>query len=523
MEWAVFATIAVPVGTCLLLMLVPYRHDEEVRYLPLPRLGPLPERLPLSGRYLVRYLCLLSGMALLALSLLIFLAYQFEDGGYRFELRLDWLRRVAFLGEGGISFHLAVDGLTAPLILLTGIVIFTGVFISWNIDYRNKDYFLLLFLLVSGVFGVFASLDLFWFFFWYEVAVLPMYFLIAIWGASTNFGNFVRTKEYGALKLVLYLVAGSVLIFIGIFAVFVEAGLGTFDLPALQAVAYDETFQKAIFPLFMLGFGVLAGLWPFHTWSPDGHVAAPTAVSMLHAGVLMKLGAFGILRVGMALLPEGAQFWAPVMMTLGVTGALYGAVSALGQTDLKYMVGYSSVSHMGYVIMGLASLHEIGLSGAVLQMFAHGVMTALMFANVGAIYDQAHVRDMTIFGGLAQRMPRHAAYWAAAGLSSLGLPGLAGFVAEVLIFIGVFKAGYPWAGALGIVAAAITATYILRMLARAYFGPFNERWAFLKEMRPGEQFGGAVLVFFLVLVGMWPFPFIERISASVKNLPGITQ
>jgi NADH-quinone oxidoreductase subunit M len=241
---------------------------------------------------------------------------------------------------------------------------------------------------------------------------------------------------------------------------------------------------------------------------------------MLHAGVLMKLGALGILKVGMFLLPEGAQFWSPVLMTLGVIGALYGAVSALAQTDLKYMVGYSSVSHMGYVMMGLASLHQIGINGAVLQMFAHGVMTALMFAMVGAIYDQAHVRDMTVFGGLARKMPRHTAYWAVAGLSSLGLPGLAGFVAEALIFIGVFRSGYHWAGALGILAAAITATYILRMLARAYFGPFNERWEHLKEMRIGEQFAGAVLVFFLALVGMWPFPFMERIASSVGRLPG---
>ena len=218
-----------------------------------------------------------------------------------------------------------------------------------------------------------------------------------------------------------------------LFRSFVEADRGTFDLTELAKATYDPTFQKTFFPFYMIGFGVLAGMWPLHTWSPDGHVAAPTAVSMLHAGVLMKLGAFGILRVGITLFPEGAEFWAPVMMTLGVTGALYGAVSALTQTDLKYMVGYSSVSHMGYVIMGLATLTQIGVNGAVLQMFAHGVMTALMFTSVGAVYDQTHTRDMTIFGGIARKMPRHSAFWAIAGLSSLGLPGLAGFVAEFQI------------------------------------------------------------------------------------------
>src|SRR6266540_1120938 len=338
-----FALIAVPVCSAVVFMLIPSRYPQ-----------------------LVRYVALLSAGSQFVMSLIIFFAYQFEgERGLRFDFRWDWLENVGFLGDNGITLHLAVDGIAAPLVLLTGLVIFAAVFVSWNITYRNKDFFVLLFLLVSGVFGVFESQDLFFLFFFYEVAVL-----------------------------LLYLLAGSVLIFVGIFATFVEADIGTFDLPALGQVQYDESFQKAVFPLFMVGFGVLAGMWPFHTWSPDGHVAAPTGVSMLHAGVLMKLGAFGILRVGVTLLPEGAEFWAPVLMTLGVIGALYGAVSALAQTDLKYMVGYSSVSHMGYVLMGLATMNDIGVNGAVLQMFAHGAMTALMFTSVGAIYDQAHTRDM---------------------------------------------------------------------------------------------------------------------------------
>ena len=493
MDWVLLALIAIPIVAVLVFMLIPSRYPQ-----------------------LVRNVAVVSGFALFVLSVLVFVKYEFEGGsGFRFDLQLAWLENVAFLGKDGISLHLAVDGISAPMVLLTGIVIFAGVFISWNIEYRNKDYFVLLFLLVSGVFGVFLSLDLFFLFFFYEVAVLPMYLLIAVWGASSHFGTFTRPKEYAAMKLVLYLVGGSALIFVGIFATFMEAGQGTFDLPVLGAVTYDENFQKAVFPLFALGFGILAGLWPFHTWSPDGHVAAPTAVSMLHAGVLMKLGAFGILRVAITLFPEGAQFWAPVLMTLGVTGALYGAISAMAQRDLKYMVGYSSVSHMGFVLMGLATLTTIGVNGAVLQMFAHGVMTALMFAMVGAVYDQAHVRDMTLFGGLAQKTPRLAAFFAIAGLSSLGLPGLAGFVAEFHIFVGTFNT-YPWAGALGILAAAITATYILRMLAMVFFGPFNERWAGLKEMRRGEQFGGALLIAFIVFLGVWPAPFIDRISESVE-------
>ena len=323
------------------------------------------------------------------------------------------------------------------------------------------------------------------------------------------------------MRLRRMLVGGSVLIWVAIMALFIEAGAGTYDMTVLREAALDEDFQKVVYPLFMVGFGVLAGMWPLHTWSPDGHVAAPTGVSMLHAGVLMKLGAFGILRVGMTLLPEGAEFWAPVLMAIGVTGAVYGSISALAQTDLKYMVGYSSVSHMGFVLMGLASMNQIGVNGAVLQMFAHGAMTALMFTSVGALYDQAHIRDMTQFGGIAKPMPRHTAFFTIAGLSSLGLPGLAGFVAEFHIFVGVFEAGYWWAGVLGVISAAITATYILRMLAKAYFGPLNEKWAGLKEMRLGEQFAAVLLIAMILLMGLWPAPFIDRISATVEMIPGI--
>jgi NADH-quinone oxidoreductase subunit M len=318
----------------------------------------------------------------------------------------------------------------------------------------------------------------------------------------------------------MMLVAASVPIFVGIFAVFVEADIGTFDLPMLHEATYDPNFQKVVFPLFVIGCGVLAGLWPFHTWSPDGHVAAPTAVSMLHAGVLMKLGAFGIIRLGMQLLPAGAEFWMPMLITLGTINVIYGAISATAQTDFKYMVGYSSVSHMGYVLMGLATMNPIGVNGAVLQMFSHGVMTALMFAMVGALYDQAHVRTMSVFGGLAQRMPRFVAFFAIAGLASLGLPGLSGFIAEFNVFVGTFQT-YPALGALGILGAAITAVYILRMLALAFFGPPNERWADLKEMTHFETVGGALLIAFMLLMGVFPSPFVDRIAESVLLIPGV--
>ena len=478
--------------------------------------------IPDERRDIVRWLSALVGAALFALSMYVFFAYETDrGGGYQFFIRWDWLENVGFLREHGISLAFGVDGIAAPMVLLTGIVAFGGALVSWKIEEHNKDFFILFWVLVAGVFGTFTALDLFFFFFWYEVAVLPMYLLIAIWGSSSVFERFARSKEYSAMKLTIMLVSASILIFLGIFATFKEAGAGTFDLQTLYAVSYDENFQKAVFPLFVIGCGVLAGLWPFHTWSPDGHVAAPTAVSMLHAGVLMKLGAFGIIRLGMQMFPEGATFWMPGLMVLATTNVVYGAFAATAQRDFKYMIGYSSVSHMGLVLMGLATMNVIGINGAVLQMFAHGVMTATFFAMVGAIYDQTHTRDMRLYSGLVNRMPLFVFFFGVAGLASLGLPGLSGFVAEFHIFVGAFKT-YPWAAALGIFAAAMTAVYILRMMSMAMFGPVDDRWKELREMTVLERATGALMLAFMLFMGLFPAPFIDRIQESVRNLPGVS-
>jgi NADH-quinone oxidoreductase subunit M len=470
----------------------------------------------------IRILSVVTGAALFAVSTYIFFAYETNSGEeYQFLVRWDWIENVGFFKEHGISLAFGVDGIAAPMVLLTGIVAFGGAMISWKIEHHNKDFFALFWVLVSGVYGTFQSLDLFFFFFWYEVAVLPMYLLIAVWGSSSVFPTFRRTKEYSAMKLTIMLVSASILIFLGIFAVFNEAGLGTFDLRELYAYQFDENFQKVVFPLFVIGCGVLAGLWPFHTWSPDGHVSAPTAVSMLHAGVLMKLGAFGIIRLGIQMLPEGATFWMPGLMILATCNVVYGAFAATAQRDLKYMTGYSSVSHMGLVLMGLATMNTIGITGATLQMFAHGVMTATFFAMIGSVYDQAHTRDMTVFGGLVHRMPLFVFFFGVAGLASLGLPGLSGFVAEFNIFVGTFKT-YPWAGALGIFAAMLTAVYILRMWSMAFFGPFNEKWNELVEMTYLERATAVLLLGAMLFMGLWPAPFVDRIQESVRHLPGVS-
>ncbi len=477
---------------------------------------------PDSRKDIVRYISVTVGAVLFAMSVFIFFAYEVDHGGgYQFFIRYDWLENVAFLGPHGISLALGLDGISAPMVLLTGVVAFGGTLISWKIEHHNKDFFILFWVLVAGVYGTFESLDLFFFFFWYEVAVLPMYLLIAVWGSSSVFETFSRTKEYSAMKLTIMLVSASILIFLGIFAVFKEAGLGTFDLQQLYAYHFDENFQKMAFPLFVIGCGVLAGLWPFHTWSPDGHVSAPTAVSMLHAGVLMKLGAFGIIRLGIQLLPEGATFWMPGLMILATCNVVYGAFAATAQRDFKYMIGYSSVSHMGLVLMGLATMNQIGIDGAVLQMFAHGVMTATFFAMVGSVYDQTHTRDMRQYSGLVHRMPLFVFFFGLAGLASLGLPGLSGFVAEFHIFVGAFRT-YPWAGALGIFAAAMTAVYILRMMSMAMFGPVDDKWNDLKEMTYLERGTAVLLLAAMLFMGLWPAPFIDRISETVRVLPGVS-
>jgi NADH-quinone oxidoreductase subunit M len=468
---------------------------------------------------LIRWLATLVSAVILALSLYTFALYDHEAGGFQFERAWVWLELTGWpLGGQGIVLDLAIDGLSALMVLLTGIVMFTGVLVSWNVSERSKDFFILYFVLLAGVFGVFVSLDIFFLFFFYELAVLPMYLLIAVWGSSSDFGTFQRTKEYSAMKLMMYLVAGSVLIWIAIIAIFVQADLGTFGLRALQEGGeFSPTFQRVFFPFLMVGFGILAGLWPFHTWSPDGHVAAPTSVSMVHAGVLMKLGAYGIIRLGIGLMPEGAQEWMPVLVALGAVNVIYGALSAMGQRDLKYVVGYSSVSHMGYVLMGIATLHELGLSGAILQMFSHGIMTALFFVLIGAIYDRTHTRDIGVLEGMSKRMGTIGVLFAVAGLTSLGLPGLSGFVAELLVFLGLFQT-YPILGVLGVVGAAITAVYILRLIAKVFFGTFGEQWRDQTDISRIEGLSAGILVAFLLLMGLFPFPFVRVIGSSVDAL-----
>jgi NADH-quinone oxidoreductase subunit M len=463
--------------------------------------------MPRRWAWPIRFVAVAASGISLALSVLVFWGYDWTRGGYQFQELYSWIPDL------GVNARLGVDGISVPMLLLTGLVIFTGSLVSIKIRDRSKEYFALLLILVTGVYGVFVALDLFAFFFFYEIAVLPMYLLIAIWGSTR--------KDYAAMKLTIMLLAGSIFIWVGMLAVYVQTGATTFDIELLSSPPFQALmpvgFQLLYFPMFFVGFGVLAGMWPFHTWSPDGHVAAPTAVSMLHAGVLMKLGAYGIIRVCLGILPDAAQFWAPLFLVFGTIAAVYGAFSAMAQRDFKFVIGYSSVSHMGYVIVGISTLSLLGLSGAVFQMFAHGIMTALFFAVVGSIYDQAHTREIGIFGGLARTMPWFVGFFAIAGLASLGLPGMANFIAELLIFLGAFQT-YPIVGILCVAAVAVTATYILRALARAFFGPFNPRWNWLHDVLPNEWVACAILVVTLIVAGIYPAPFLNMIDVSTAPL-----
>src|SRR5437016_3734670 len=363
----------------------------------------------------------------------------------------------------GMNYHLAVDGISLTLALVTGITAVTAVLFSWEVEHRSNEFFFWLLLVLGGSYGVFLSADLFLLFVFYELVIVPKYFLIAIWG-STN-------KEYGAMKLTLYSFFGGALALIGIIAIYVTAGADTLDLHQLAQVQFPPQFQNWVFPLLFLGFAVLAGIWPLHTWAPTGHVAAPTAGSMLLAGIVMKLGSYGVLRVAMNLFPQGFQIWSKWIAVLAVIGILYAAAVALRQSDLKFVIGYSSVSHMGFVLVGLATANALGVSGAVLQMFSHGVIAALLFAVGGRmLYRRTHTRDLDALSGmnLSRALPFAAFTFVIASAASMGIPGFSGFAAEITILIGAWKT-FPiavWITGAGMV---LVAAFTLRALKRSFF------------------------------------------------------
>jgi NADH-quinone oxidoreductase subunit M len=499
-----------------------------VRVLSLLLASPLAGALALLfvPRGALRLVALVSSLPPLAVAVWLLVAYDPALGGFQL------LETVPILPSLGIQYKLAVDGIGVPLVFLTAVLYSTAIFTSWRLARREREFFLWLALLVAGVFGVFTSLDLFLFFLFYELAVLPMYLLIGIWGSTKAIpgeGPFARSyaglsvgsAEYGAMKLTLYLLAGSAFILVGLFVLYVEGGkllpAATFDYQRLLQVRLPEGVATAVFLLFYVGFGILAGIWPFHTWSPDGHAAAPAAGSMMHAGVLMKLGAYGVLRLGFQLLPDTAADWAWLVGGVAAVNIVYGAVAAGWQTDVKYLIAYSSVSHMGIVMLGMATLNEPGLSGSVFQMVSHGIMTAMLFTLVNLLYAKTHTRDLREMGGLAASAPGLAVFFTVGGLASLGLPGLSGFWAEVLVFFGTWASDQRWWLFPAVGGAFVTSLYVLRAVYRIFLGPRRAEQA-VEDARGSEWISLTALSALLVVLGVWPRLLLDTIRIGVDEV-----
>ena len=537
------------------------------------------------NRDLVRGVAVTAAAAVLALSLAVYFGYDNAvkqagglidrqatqlasgvelSGAQMFADALAFEQRVVWVESLGIAYHVGVDGVSAPMVLLTGMVAVAGVLISWNIQDRLREFMAFFMFLVAGVYGVFIAVDLFMLFFFYELAIFPMYLLIAGWGWD-------KLREYAAMKLTLYILVGSVFALVGAVAIYFAAGAyfsgsgaevlsaavangvlpadsGAYSWSIVQmslaaengAFAIDIlgieglSFARFWFPFMFMGFGVLAGVFPFHNWSPDGHVAAPTAVSMIHAGVLMKVGAFAALRAGVQLLPDGAQTHLPWIVFLTLINVVYGALIAFRQRDFKYVIGFSSVSHMGLVSMGWATMNLTGMTGAGIQMFSHGAMTALFFGVVGMVYDRSHTRDIPSLGGFMKVMPWVGVAFVIGGLTSMGMPGLSGFIAEFPIFQGMWAASEQITLQLGafqlsnyysiivIVSAlgiVITAAYVLRVAGQVFFGEFDaERFHDVGDIDATDRIVLILLGAPLIILGLYPPIMAPMIESGIRPL-----
>ena len=459
-------------------------------------------------RAFAKWIALVTTIAGFAISLATFFCHDVDLSHFTTIVRAPWIPAL------GMNYQLALDGISLTLVLVTGLGAISSVLFSWDVNERANEFFFWLLLVVGGSYGVFLSADLFLLFLFYELVIVPKYFLIAIFG-STN-------KEYGAMKLTLYSFLGGALVFLGIIAIYVAGG--SFDLNQLSQFRFPSQLQWWVFPILFLGFAVLAGIWPLHTWAPTGHVAAPTAGSMLLAGIVMKLGAYAALRVAMNLLPQGFQMWRNSFAVFAVIGLVYAAAVALRQRDLNFVIGYSSVSHMGFVLLGLATANVFGVSGAVLQMFSHGVIGALLFAVAGTmIYRRTHTRDLDALAAMNLRhaLPFAAFTFVVASAASMGIPGFSGFAAEITILIGAWKT-YPvavWIIGAGMV---LVAAFTLRALKRSFFDVDPATASGLPpEMEPitfPEKIGAGLLMFATLAVGLYPRILLDRIQPAVEAM-----
>lgn len=463
----------------------------------------------------VRVIALIGMSAQLLFS--IYLLFMYLDvsanstSAFVFEESYVWFKHM------NITYSIGIDGISMVLIMLTSIVIFSGVLASWNVESMTKEFFIFLILLSSGVFGFFISLDLFTMFLFYEVAVIPMYLLIGIWGSGP--------KEYAAMKLTLMLMTGSALLLVGILGLYYHSsgdGQFSFHILDIAKANIESGAQMWLFPITFIGFGVLGALFPFHTWSPDGHASAPTAVSMLHAGVLMKLGGYGCFRVAMFLLPEGALELSWIFIILTTISVIYGAFGAVVQTDLKYINAYSSVSHCGLVLFAILMMNKTAFDGAILQMLSHGLMCALFFGLIGMIYSRTHTRDIKKMGGIMKVMPFLSVSYVICGLASLGLPGLSGFVAEMTIFVGAFDhadAFHRISTIIAISSIVVTAVYVLRAIGMMLYGPVEkEEFMKITDAKWHERLSAITLMAAILIMGLFPLWLSDMIYGSLDGI-----
>jgi NADH-quinone oxidoreductase subunit M len=460
----------------------------------------------------VKWISLAGSVVQLGLAFVLLFAFRQEraDGNM---VQMLFEQNHKLFSNPNINFHFGVDGISVAMILLTSFVLIAGVLVSWNIEKMTKEFYFLLILLALGAFGFFISLDLFILFFFLEISVIPKYLLIGIWGSGK--------KEYSANKLALMLMGGSALILVGMLGLYFTAGY-SFDILTLSKTSIPNNIQYVIFPLLFVGFGVFTALFPLHTWVPDGHSSAPTAGSMFLAGISMKLGGYGCLRVATYLLPEGAKEYADIIIVLSTIAILYGAFATMMQKDLKYINAYSSVSHVGFSLLGIGMLTQTAITGALMQMVSHGLMTALFFAVIGMIYDRTHTRMVGEMGGLMKVMPFITTVFFIVGLCSLGLPGLSGFVAEMTVFMGSWQNNDAFHRIATIAAAmsiVVTAVYILRAIGQTAMGPVkNESYLQLKDATWNEKLAAILLVAGILAIGIAPTWLNDLLQPAAEEI-----
>ncbi|UCH51305.1 MAG: NADH-quinone oxidoreductase subunit M [Chloroflexota bacterium] len=467
--------------------------------------------LPKPDQKTIKFTALIFALASFVLSIAVFCLFDRSGGAVgqiQFEEKISWISAI------NAFYHLGVDGLSLPLMILMTFLGVLAVLVSWNIQLRPKEYFIWLLLLEASILGVFCSLDMVLFFLFWELELIPMYFLISVWGGGR--------KEYSAIKYVIYTLVGSAMMLAGILSIYFTTGsLNMMELAGLET-ARPFIPLAAMFFLMLIGFAIKLPVFPLHTWLPDAHTDAPTAASVVLAGALLKMGGYGMIRLCVSIFPAVALQYAPLLTALAAVSVLYGAAVTLRQKDLKRLIAYSSVSHMGYVLLGIFALSQVSMNGAVLQMFSHGIITGLLFAMVGVVYDKAHERNLDNLGGLARQMPVAVVVFSIAGLASLGLPGTSGFAAEFITFVGSYSStvveGIRLYTILGVFGVVLTAGYILWMLQRVFYGPPLDKYNDVPDVSNVEKICTFSFVAAIMLVGLYPAILTDVIKLGVEPI-----